>query len=251
MNIAVRDSNLIGLEAPRALSLLLSSFKDVEEIYLAELRPLPALQTRRNLKQSERIAVERALRCRQTTGLSFWDAVLLELSSVPEALGLLDEAMLHVTFRGCERSLAWAPAVAGGLEQACAEFSTAGEASLVFLSQMRCRDGSSRHLPMVDFHSASSAVNQQVVKGVVERLFPEGCFLLESGESYHAYGSRLLSETEFRIFLGRALLFAPIVDRTYLAHQVIEGRCALRLTAGGGKARVPRVISMVSGTQRA
>lgn len=250
MNIEVRDSNIVGLDAPRALSLLLSSFKDVEEVYLAELKPLPALQTRRELKQSERIVVERALKCRQSTGLAFWDAVLLELSDVPGAIGLLDEVKMHVTFRGRERSLSWDSAVGGDLQRACAEFSTADEASLVFLSEMRCRDGSTCHLPMVDFHSASSAVNQQVVTGVVERLFPEGCFLLESGESYHAYGTRLMSETEFRTFLGTALLFAPIVDRTYLAHQVIEGRCALRLTAGGGKARVPKVISMIPGTQQ-
>jgi len=251
MNIAVRDllgSNVLGLDAPRALAVLLSSFKDVEEVYLAELRPLPPLQARRDLKPAERIVFERALKYRKSTGLAFWDAVLLELPGAPEAIGLLDEAMMHVTFRGSERSLQWASAIAGGLERACGEFSTAGEASLIFLSEMRCRDGSRRHVPMIDFHAACSAPNQRVVTAVAERLFPEGAVLLESGESYHAYGTRLLSETEFRSFLGRALLFAPIVDRTYTAHQVIEGRCALRLTAGGGKSRVPKVISIVPGS---
>jgi hypothetical protein len=249
MNIAVRDlgSNVLGLDAPRALVVLLSSFKDVEEVYLAELRPLPPLQARRDLKPAERVVFERALKCRQNTGLSFWDAVLLELSAVPDAIGLLDEVMMHVSFRGSELSLQWGSAIAGGLERVCAEFSTAGEASLIFLSEMRCRDGSRRHVPMVDFHAACSAPNQRVVTAVAERLFPEGAVLLESGVLYHAYGSRLLSETEFPSFLVRALLFAPIVDRTYTAHQVIEGRCALRLTAGGGKSRVPKVISIVPG----
>jgi hypothetical protein len=239
---------VLGLDAPRALAVLLSSFKDVEEVYLAELRPLPPLQARRDLKPAELVVVERALKCRQSTGLGFWDAVLLELSNVPEAIGLLDEAMMHVTFHGKERSLSWASAISDGLERACAEFSKTGEASLTFLSEMRCRDGSKRHLPMIDLHAASSSVNQPVVTGLVERLFPEGALLLESGESYHAYGTRLLSQTEFRSFLGKALLFAPIVDRTYVAHQVIEGRCALRLTAGGGKSRVPKVISVVPGS---
>jgi hypothetical protein len=250
MDIAVRDllgSAVLGLDAPRALAVLLSSFKDVEEVYLAELRPLPPLQARRDLKPAERIVFERALKYRQSTGLAFWDAVLLELCVVPEAIGLLDEAMMHVSFHGRERSLPWASAIAEGLERACAEFSTTGEASLTFLSEVRCRDGSRRHVPMIDFHAACSAPNQRVVMAVAERLFPEGAVLLESGESYHAYGTRLLSETEFHSFLGRALLFAPIVDRTYTAHQLIEGRCALRLTGGGGKSRVPKVISVVSG----
>jgi hypothetical protein len=250
MNIAARDlltSNILGLDAPRALALLLSSFKDVEEVYLAELRPVPPLQARRDPTPAERIVVERALKYRQSTGLAFWDAVLLELCVVPEAMGLLDEAMIHVTFHGRERSVPWASAIADGLERACAEFSTTSEANLNFLSEMQCRDGSKRHVPMIDFHAACSATNQRVVSAVAERLFPEGAVLLESGESYHAYGTRLLSDMEFYSFLGRALLFAPIVDRAYVAHQVIEGRCALRLTGGGGKSRVPKVIALVPG----
>src|SRR6266404_2719923 len=172
MNIAAGDllgSNVLGLDAPRAIAVLLSSFKDVEEVYVAELRPLPLLQARRDLKPAERIVFERALKNRQSTGLAFWDAVLLELPGAPEAIGLLDEAMMHVTFRGSERSLQWASAIAGGLERACGEFSTAGEASLIFLSEMRCRDGSRRHVPMIDFHAACSAPNQRVVTAVAER----------------------------------------------------------------------------------
>jgi len=251
MNIAVRNfsgPNLLGLDAPRALTVLLSSFKDVEEVYLAECRPLPPLQTRRQLTAAERIVVERALEFRKSTGLAFWDAVLLELSVTPDAIPLLDEVSKHLTFIGQERSLSWSSAVSHGLEQACAQFTATADASLVFLSEMRCHDGSKRHLPMIDFHAARSARNERVVFAVAERLFPEGAVLLESGESYHAYSTKLVSETEFRRFLGRALLFAPIIDRTYTAHQLIEGRCALRLTAGGTKSQVPTVVSLIPGS---
>jgi hypothetical protein len=234
---------VVNLDAARALATLLSSLNEVEEIYLAELRPLPPLQTRRVLSPPERTAIERALKTRENTGLPFWDSVLLELAKVPDAIGLLDEAMMHVSFRGRERPLSWASATSGGLEQICTEFPTAGESSLNILSEVRCRGGSTQHIPMIDFHIACSTPNQLVVTAVAERLFPEGAVLLASGESYHAYGTRLLSETNFRSFLGRALLFAPIIDGTYVAHQLIEGRCALRLTGGAGKSRVPRVIA--------
>jgi hypothetical protein len=251
MSIAVRDfsgPNLLGVDASRALAVLLSSFRDVEEVYLAECRPLPSLQTRRHLNATERIVFERALEYRKSTGLAFWDAVLLELCVTPEAIPLLDEVSKHVTFRGKERSLSWASAVSNGLEQACAQFTATADESLVFLSEMRCRDGSKRHLPMIDFHAARSVPNERVVTAVAKRLFPEGAILLESGESYHAYSTKLVSETDFRCFLGRALLFAPIVDRTYIAHQLIEGRCALRLTAGGTKSRVPTVVALIPGS---
>lgn len=93
--------------------------------------------------------------------------------------------------------------------------------------------------------SASNSRHRKIVEAVAERLFEGGSILLESGESYHAYGARLMSEEQFRRFLGKALLCAPIVDRAYLAHQWTEGRCALRLTAGGGKSNVPKVVSIL------
>jgi hypothetical protein len=243
MSTAVQS--LLGVTAPRALGVLLSSLPDIREVRLAECRPLPPLQSRLDLTPGERIAFERALAHRSRTGLSFWDAALLELPGIPDAIRFLDAAMMHVSFRGHERSLPWASAVAGGLESACAQYSSQVGASLTFLSEMICRDGSLRHLPMLDFHPPKSAPNQRIVEAVAGRLFPQGAILLDSGESYHAYGTELLSESEFRRFLGMALLLAPIVDRAYVAHQLIEGRCALRLTPGGGKSRVPTVISVL------
>lgn len=251
MNSATRDLvgvNLIGLTAPRAIAALLSSFGGIEEIYLAECRPLPLLQNRFDFTSSERLVFDRAVEHRSRSGISFWDAALLELSNEPAAMRLLDAALTHVTFRGRERTLSWASAVTGGLERACDGFDPTSTASLNLLSEMRCSDGSSLHLPMLDFHALSAVPKQRfVVEAVVKRLFPEGAILLESGESYHAYGTQLLSEADFRQFLGRALLCAPIVDRVYLAHQLIEGRCALRLTAGGGKCSIPRVVAVKLG----
>jgi hypothetical protein len=251
MNAVVRDlmgRTLLGVTAPRALAMILSSLDDVDEIYLTECRPLPPLQSRRTLGTAERIVFERALESRERTGLPFWDAALLELPAVPDALPLLDDAMMHVTFRGKEHPLSYTSAVAGGIEHACAEYSTGAGASLTFLSEVRCRGGLKNHLPMIDFHAASSDPNQRVVTAVTKRLFPDGAVLLESGESYHAYGTRLISDAEFRRFLGKALLFAPIVDRAYVAHQIIEGRCALRISAGGGKSRIPTVVALIPGS---
>ena len=242
--------NLLGLEAPRALAILLGRLSGIEEIYLADCRPLAPLQKRIALGDSEHRVIERALKQRALTGLPFWDSVLLELPSSPDAFALLDAVMMHVSFRGQEKALSVEAAIDGGLERLCNEFPTTLGASLTILSEVRCNDGLKRHLPMLDFHAFTSAASQRIVEAVAERLLPHGAIILESGESYHAYGVQLVSDSEFRQFMGQAMLFAPIVDRAYLAHQSIEGRCALRLTSGGGKSLIPRVVAVLGGRIR-
>jgi len=133
------------------------------------------------------------------------------------------------------------------LESMCAQFSENDDANLTVLSEVLCRDGLVRHLPMVDFHALKSPENRRIVEAVSERLLPGRVILMDSGESYHAYGTQLLSEESLRQFLGRALLFVPVIDRAYVAHQLIEGRCALRLTSGGGKSQVPEVVAVLRG----
>ncbi len=243
MDIVVED--LVGLSAPRSLGLLLSCIEEIKEIRLARLRPLPPIQSRLNLTDPERAVFDRALRLRQSTGLSFWDSVLLELPRVPEAFRLLDVVMMHVSLRGQEFTLSRAEINAGGLERVCAEFQAEAETSLTLLSEVVCRDGSLGHLPMIDFHASKSAANQHIAEAVARRLFPNGSILMDSGESYHAYGTQLISQQDFQCFLGTAMLFVPIVDRAYVAHQLIEGRCALRITPGGGKSQVPTVVAVL------
>jgi len=164
---------------------------------------------------------------------------------MPNGVRLLDAAMDHVSLRGHESILSWSDVNSGGLERVCAEYSAEDGANLTLLSEVVCRDGSLGHLPMIDFHAFKSPENQHIVEAVAERLFPEGSILMDSGESYHAYGTRILSPDDFWRFLGTALLFVPIVDRVYIGHQMIEGRSALRLTPGGGKAQVPTVVAVL------
>jgi len=57
----------------------------------------------------------------------------------------------------------------------------------------------------------------------------------------------LIAKEDFQVFIGAAMLFVPIVDRAYLAHQLLEGRCALRLTPGGGKSQVPTAVAVLPG----
>lgn len=244
MGVAIED--LVGLSAGQSLALLLASMPDVKEIKLAELHPSATIQNRLSLSDSERVVFDRAIEVRQNTGLPFWDSLLLVLPEFPDALRFLDTALTHVSLRGHEFSLSIAEVSRGGIERACAKYVSPAGPSLTLLSQVVRTDGSPGHLPMLDFHARKSTSNQRIVEAVAQRLFPHGSILIDSGESYHAYGKQLIPPEDFGRFIGTALLFAPITDRAYLAHQLIEGQCALRLTAGGGKSQVPRVVGQSS-----
>ena len=77
------------------------------------------------------------------------------------------------------------------------------------------------------------------------KLLKQPGALLSSGKSYHFYGANLLTDEDLRIFLGRALLFAPITDKTWIAHQLIEGSCALRISSRKDYGGPPKIIAII------
>jgi hypothetical protein len=61
---------------------------------------------------------------------------------------------------------------------------------------------------MMDFTYPSSTRNLEVLTRLIRKV-PGGKgkgFLLESGRSYHYYGVELLTNQEWRVFLGKCLL---------------------------------------------
>jgi hypothetical protein len=53
----------------------------------------------------------------------------------------------------------------------------------------------------------------------------------------------LQSERDLLGFAGRALLFAPIVDRAYVAHRLIDEQFSLRI--GGGLFGKPSPVALL------
>jgi hypothetical protein len=95
------------------------------------------------------------------------------------------------------------------------------------------------HLPMLDFKLNCSPEHDLVAQTVAESL-GRG-WLLNSGSSYHYYGATLLSERELFDWLLRAQLMGKFVDSRWVTHQLLERKCALRVSHKGGAA-VPQVI---------
>jgi hypothetical protein len=192
----------------------------------------------------EQLTVERGLRLRAEVGISFWDAVLLrsiDLANPPQ--NLLGAAGRH--------SPSVVPVDIGldaDLTSTLRSLADDQQGQAIDLrSRVQMADGGVRHLPMLDFRrpSVESAVN--LIVAVVSNLDVGAGFVLWSGSSFHFLGARLISTAALQTFLGRALLYAPLVDSRWIGHQLIEGVCSLRISKSQGHPHAPRVVATIAG----
>ncbi len=95
------------------------------------------------------------------------------------------------------------------------------------------------HIPMVDFSTQALA---QV--GKLESYLPQELYStmiwFDSGRSFHGYSTCLISEAQWREFMGRLLLvnrpgFPSIVDPRWIGHRLIAGYSALRWSRNTSK----------------
>lgn len=112
---------------------------------------------------------------------------------------------------------------------------------LVLTSEVQTRSGA-RHIPLADFKLAATEANDQSVLAAAARLGADGTVLV-SGSSYHYYGARLMDGDELVKWLLRAQLLSRYIDTRWVTHQLMERRCALRISRGGGAGTVPHVLT--------
>lgn len=98
------------------------------------------------------------------------------------------------------------------------------------------------HIALLDFHVPPSIVNQQLCSEIIIHLNLKG-FLLDSGKSYHFIGSEIIDYECLQKVLFNALLFSPIVDKSWIAHQLIQKYCCLRVTPKYG--RLPFLVEEI------
>ena len=111
-------------------------------------------------------------------------------------------------------------------------------------SLIKTKGGLNAHLPMIDFHCPVTSSNTQNVREIIKQLNLAG-YLINSGKSYHFIGRHHIDLCEMGKFLGRALLFTPFVDRAWVAHQLIQSYCVLRVSAQPKYDHPPRLIAQI------
>jgi hypothetical protein len=114
---------------------------------------------------------------------------------------------------------------------------------LAVISKVSLGGGETGHIPMMDFMAPPSSKNQEVLTRLLRELHYGRGWLLESGRSYHYYGDQILTAEEWKVFLGKCLLMSGYVDDRYIGHQLVDGHCVLRLSAGKLKVSLPRVVA--------
>lgn len=110
-----------------------------------------------------------------------------------------------------------------------------------------------RHIPMIDFKLEVSPENMAKIEYQIKKWGLKG-LLLESGRSYHFYGTEFLDRADWVKFMGKILLFSEVIngkpegmaDSRWIGHRLIDGFGNLRISKGGTlRNKMPEVVSII------
>lgn len=229
--------NWLGLPASTAYTRLLLLEPRIQRVSVFKYSsPLP-LQRRIQMTEVEHSLVEHALLLRRTAHLPFWNAVFAScLLRETHSAQLIASAFFHNGPGECvdyeRRDLE------GGVLDQLAEVGS----NIGLSSAVSDTNGHVWHLSLLDFRCDISAYNESIVALICSHIMPSGYLLVDSGDSYHACGMRLLSAEERIHTLGKALLASPVVDSHYVAHQLQQQASSIRISTGGKNLRRPYVV---------
>jgi len=239
-------SRLVGLSACDAYANIIKNLPEIKFVSIFKYLPPKTVQLRSDLSDSDRQVISRGLKIRAQLGLPFWDSIMLVI--MKDHIGsssLLNACRYHQSSKKQDMLLS-RQVVLRGFLQRTVDLCQPNE-SVSLISEIRLRNGRIGHIPFLDFHCPVSKRAEPLVLAVAKKIFCGSVLVLNSGHSYHAVGTTILKSTALTEFLARALLFGPIVDRAYIAHQLIEQRCALRISRGGHNNAIPKVIAIIEG----
>ena len=233
----------VGCHVSHAIAEVVRSSK---HIGLVEFVRVPAssrtVQERVSLTPPVADVLQHALELREGTGLPFWDSAMVSSFGIGDVVDPLLRAAVHHNPRPPTLARLSRTDCTPENIQALASLCLEGE-GVALLSAVTVDDGGTRHFRMLDFHLPCGRENQATAVASLDALRSGQGFLVESGKSYHFLGVDTVSSEELMAFLARALLLGPVVDRAWIAHQMLEGRCALRVSSRVGQTNMPKVVS--------
>jgi hypothetical protein len=227
---STKESRLGPIDVIRAIA---QRNPSLGEYSTRRISPAPMFQQRIPEGRHQDL-VARALELKAQTGLSFMDAVNVALMQGAP----FDDAVLQgVLFQNREDSIMW-----HSIDAPPPVLLSNESAMTALTSKVRLRSGEVRHLAMMDFHVPATNAALPLVIEIGTLIGGQG-WILESGRSYHYYSARIMSFAEMCEFLGMALLFAPVTDRAWIAHQLVDGVCCLRVAGHPTKIGTPQVVA--------
>jgi len=235
-------SRLTRTDAIETVQRLLALHPEISELVVFQPNHSPPAQQRLGSVAGIQAVFEAGLKLREQLSLPFWDSVLLSCCAVgADVVPILEQALFHNSPPKREFTVS---STNWSRESLHVEIQRLGAGDMLVLSsRVRLANGSDRHIPMLDFHCPASARGDELVVQTAKLIYPAGGYVLRSGQSYHFYGKSLLSETGLFRFLARALLLSPITDRAWIAHQLIEGACGLRVSGHPDGGTLPQLLA--------
>lgn len=174
--------------------------------------------------------VDEALSLKKELDIPFWDAVNISNSRTKHWSSELIELADHHNVSKYSEIAA---------EKISEDFSP--DSNIGINSRVKLSSGETKHIPMIDFHINHTASSLEIVKSVSKQLNQSNGYIIDSGASYHYIGASLMNEEDFMSFLAHSLLYGPIVDNRWVAHQLIERSATLRI--GKKHDLMPRLIA--------
>ena len=237
--------NLLGSDAATAYSQAIPLVTGIDGISILQYACPPPIQTRASLSSGELAIAAEAARTRKTEWFSYLE-ILLELAAKADfvAKGLLEAVDYH---QENPRRRKWFDREQ--LENGClVDYVNNSQSKypLALSSRVRAKGTHSRHIPLLDFHVEKTSIGFGLAIEITQKLVGPDFLFLATDRSFHSVGLRLLSTTEYRRLLARAVLFSPVTDHAYAAHQMIEGESTLRISRGRYRTPPPIVIAVGS-----
>jgi hypothetical protein len=236
----------LGTQALDFVSGLPAANDSIRRLRFKVYSPTPVLEERLSASgdDSMRRILGEAEKLRGMTGRNlfpYWESLLVAAAATDESSLFIREAARHdpkaeaakhYEFSAGEVARGALRELAGGL---------APREVVAVCSTCTLADGSTRHIPMMDFRLVPGAGSVEVIRGMLDAIGQSSGVILGSGRSYHFYGLELLEQDDWLRFLGRSLLLSPLTDTRYIAHRILAGEGALRITANETKPKVPLV----------
>jgi hypothetical protein len=200
-----------------------SNIPEINEVLFHYFPKQILLQDRINFGAIENIQYKEAMAIRSKYKLPFWDSIMLTyfgreivsnkiLESALDHNKAMDEFWIKNLYQLNDFSHEDFPS-----------------RNVALNSKVKLINGQIKHLPLLDFHIPIGLTNVKIVIKVLKHLGFTSGYILESGESYHFIGDYLIGDEELLNLLSRSLLFSPIIDRAWIAHQLLEKSSSLRI----------------------
>jgi hypothetical protein len=222
------------------VSQILKLNADIEELNFVELRNSEAVQNTIRNSIAEKEQINKALEIRNEHHFSFWDSLCSTFVNNNNYSKVLLSNVFHHNYNKTEIPISRRlfPNIHKKLEH---------DKNYAIISRVLCKDKQIFHIPFIDFHCSSNEKNTMLATDIIHILKLGPGYLLDSGKSFHFIGKKLINESELTSYLGKLLMYNPIIDKSWIAHQLIEKTCALRIAYKDGV--LPKVIKIIENHQ--